>query len=705
MSSQHTVAVSISSAQRNRSRWPNPNKYEVTLPMAMQRVRQVVLAGIDVPLHQRLIEGEGAFLPFAEGLTFEEGAELCVSWTDSGGHTVHRTVTFPPPLVPMSGSPTLSEGYYTIATASPHGLPTTSCGVGAPRVVGQCAAWGTYQVLDATTIRVPEDAWPTTESFDLTDEELYIPPLHVCEVAQLLSCALAEFSVDVDPQGRLRIRALRHVPFELCWKNGASEVLGFGPCARVRSCETAEGDHEVLARSGPCCLLARIPPGNYDAQTMGGAVVSALNCLTFREAQSFLVRNCSGSPSPVVVMRGQYTPATLCAALTRALIAACDQTFTVTFSSTSRCFTVDSPDPFALELHLATGKLNFAELLEVIGFEARQYCGGTSYCGNAIYLPWVGTGCAPPRHLYALTSGHSTSCPKTYCIGARQQCWGELCDQLQILQQPLDELEESLTLEQLEIAIHNTLAQLLEGSGLDQSSPDICVLFTYGADEVYMYSHLSTRFEEDDVVCIGSPALAHLNEAADLPTTFSTKIAEEHLGKLFKLGPNLAATLASHLKTAENRYFVPARLWSAMEPRFELRFAGCVDNPLIRRLGFAHEYYCGQSCYESCTPWDMNPYPCVLMQLGTPTMGFPWKFSTVTGQMVPYFTALGTSTSNYSRTYQDSNDYKTSGSITVGVVHVEFLNPDMTPYHFHGCDHCINLVFVCEGDQALLSCA
>ena len=68
-------------------------------------------------------------------------------------------------------------------------------------------------------------------------------------------------------------------------------------------------------------------------------------------------------------------------------------------------------------------------------------------------------------------------------------------------------------------------------------------------------------------------------------------------------------------------------------------------------------------------------------------------------------TALGTSTSNYSRTYQDSNDYKTSGSITVGVVHVEFLNPDMTPYHFHGCDHCINLVFVCEGDQALLSCA
>ncbi len=92
MSSQHTVAVSISSAQRNRARWPNPNKYEVTLPMAMQRVRQVVLAGIDVPLHQRLIEGEGAFLPFAEGLTFEQAGQSAAERTWRTLQNVERKV-------------------------------------------------------------------------------------------------------------------------------------------------------------------------------------------------------------------------------------------------------------------------------------------------------------------------------------------------------------------------------------------------------------------------------------------------------------------------------------------------------------------------------------------------------------------------------------------------------------------------------------
>ena len=53
----------------------------------------------------------------------------------------------------------------------------------------------------------------------------------------------------------------------------------------------------------------------------------------------------------------------------------------------------------------------------------------------------------------------------------------------------------------------------------------------------------------------------------------------------------------------------------------------------------------------------------------------------------------------------DTADFKTSGTKTVGTVRVEFLNPDLTPYNFHGKDHLLTLVFVTEGDQALLSCS
>jgi len=109
--------------------------------------------------------------------------------------------------------------------------------------------------------------------------------------------------------------------------------------------------------------------------------------------------------------------------------------------------------------------------------------------------------------------------------------------------------------------------------------------------------------------------------------------------------------------------------------------------------------------YESVQSWHLGPPPFILMQLGTPKSGAPWKFyTTVDGQIVPYFAVLGTST-QFSRVYQETADYKTSGTKTVGTVRVEFLNPDLTPYHFHGKDHLITLVFVTEGDQALLSCS
>jgi hypothetical protein len=35
---------------------------------------------------------------------------------------------------------------------------------------------------------------------------------------------------------------------------------------------------------------------------------------------------------------------------------------------------------------------------------------------------------------------------------------------------------------------------------------------------------------------------------------------------------------------------------------------------------------------------------------------------------------------------------------------VEFFNPDLTPYQFHGRDHYLQLMLVCEGQRAVLSC-
>jgi len=92
------------------------------------------------------------------------------------------------------------------------------------------------------------------------------------------------------------------------------------------------------------------------------------------------------------------------------------------------------------------------------------------------------------------------------------------------------------------------------------------------------------------------------------------------------------------------------------------------------------------------------------MRLGIPNMPVGNKLFCVRGQQIPFFAVLGTS-ANYSRMFQDSQEFKTPGSTTVGRIRVEFLNPDLTPYNFHGKEHGLTLVFVYDADTALLRCS
>ena len=123
---------------------------------------------------------------------------------------------------------------------------------------------------------------------------------------------------------------------------------------------------------------------------------------------------------------------------------------------------------------------------------------------------------------------------------------------------------------------------------------------------------------------------------------------------------------------------------------------------LIKMTGMGHHYHGGEGCYESSHCWNMNVHPFLLVQLGTPSHSAPYKYYAGTNKLVPITTTLSASGSY--RAFQETYDFKTSGSRRVGSIFVEFFNPDLTPYNFHGCDHYLSLLFVCEGDRAVLSC-
>ena len=76
MSAQHTSTLTVFSGNRDTKRYPDANKYALTLPHHVPRVRQVMLSAIEFSSVQRNIESPGVPLPFGEGVALS-GAQYC----------------------------------------------------------------------------------------------------------------------------------------------------------------------------------------------------------------------------------------------------------------------------------------------------------------------------------------------------------------------------------------------------------------------------------------------------------------------------------------------------------------------------------------------------------------------------------------------------------------------------------------------------
>ena len=72
MASQYTVALTVSSRNRNTARYPHAHSYEMKLPTAIPRVRQVMLSTIEVNSASRNVDSPGELFPFARVLNCKE---------------------------------------------------------------------------------------------------------------------------------------------------------------------------------------------------------------------------------------------------------------------------------------------------------------------------------------------------------------------------------------------------------------------------------------------------------------------------------------------------------------------------------------------------------------------------------------------------------------------------------------------------------
>ena len=76
MASQYTVALTVSSRNRNTTRYPHAHSYEMKLPTAIPRVRQVMLSSIELNTAARNVDSPGELFPFGEGVELS-GDQYC----------------------------------------------------------------------------------------------------------------------------------------------------------------------------------------------------------------------------------------------------------------------------------------------------------------------------------------------------------------------------------------------------------------------------------------------------------------------------------------------------------------------------------------------------------------------------------------------------------------------------------------------------
>ena len=68
MSTHSTISITISSEHRNKINYPRPDKYCIDLPIPVQRVRQVSLGSIELPVNNDAIpDFADGIIPISEG--------------------------------------------------------------------------------------------------------------------------------------------------------------------------------------------------------------------------------------------------------------------------------------------------------------------------------------------------------------------------------------------------------------------------------------------------------------------------------------------------------------------------------------------------------------------------------------------------------------------------------------------------------------
>ena len=295
------------------------------------------------------------------------------------------------------------------------------------------------------------------------------------------------------------------------------------------------------------------------------------------------------------------------------------------------------------------------------GFEGRQYMGKRCYTGQMVTVPFQTAGRYMRYRYQVVEATGDTAVYTGIRLCAERWYAGEACEKC--------------------TAGHGTPTDDIVRLDYDGSSPTLTL----------KHAVMVMGVQPGDVVAIGLPgcdcAATGVVESTVLdPTTGEQTVTVQ-----------VPVTAALSFGAQANQ---PVRVWLHDLPRFDLLPR---SEHLSTMLGLQHAFQGGQACYASIAGINLSPHPFLLVQLGTPGHAAPYKYFAGTGKVVPMFTSLGMS--GTFKQFQETYDAKLSGITTVGSIMVEFFNPDLTPYQFHGRDHYLQLMMVCEGNRAILSCS
>lgn len=700
MTTQYNVALTVSSKNRDRHKWPHPHTYRMQLPKTIQSVRQIMLAGVEINGIQRNVESPGEVLPFSEGA--EIGTRMYCEEAGQFNHENEVIVRFAPVCTPApcdsACAPTChtpcelkvalpparnlitGAAGTTLTTCAPHGLAAAMCAGLALHLVGAgCAIALTAQNVTVTgemtlELTVPPSCTVTVEQ--LAGAWIHVAPLLQQDIQALiretakLQCHDGVLPT-VQADGSLRIESPQQ--FTLIVAPATAPRLGFSSRATcvIKTDATQDPDGNwVVTGNPPPTVNAVLPPAQYSSiDGLNAGVSTSLNAFVVGAGTQFCFRTTRCQPHLASLHPGQYTPVQLAEAIQIALNAACTvKNFTVTFAFGA--FTIaNSVTDFTLEFQVNPTSSTASNkplppdhaIRRLAGFDGRQYTGERCYTGQLVTVPFQEV----PRYMrYRYQAVEATGDTAVYTglrLCAERWYAGEACEKC--------------------LAGHGT------------ATDDIVRLDYHGSSTTLTLKHavLVMGLQPGDVVAIGLPGC----DCAATGVVESTVLDPTTGEQTVTVQVPVPAALGFGTQTNQ-----PVRVWLHDLPRFDLLPR---SEHLSTMLGLQHAFQGGQACYASIAGVNLSPHPFLLVQLGTPGHAAPYKYFAGTGKVVPVFTSLGMSGSF--KQFQETYDAKLSGITTVGSIMVEFFNPDLTPYQFHGRDHYLQLMLVCEGNRAILSCS